>query len=185
MSWLSEYRLDINKYAVRNGGGPLKQVLTQQGLWVLLQYRVERALYLSRLPSLMKRPLQWASIIWHKGVEIATGVDFPCTANIGPGVHLPHCGNIVVHADAIIGDDCCISQGVTIGVSGRGQRRGVPTLGNRVYVGVNAVVVGPIVIGDGVVIGANSLVNRDVPPNCTVLGVPSTVVSQQGSEGYL
>lgn len=152
---------------------------------MLLQYRFERAIYLSSLPSLIKTPFRWALIIWHKLIEITTGVDFPCTAKIGSGMHLPHCGNIVVHAAAIIGEDCCLSQGVTIGISGRGLRRGVPTLGNRVYVGVNAVVVGPITVGDGSLIGANSLVNRDVPPNCTVVGVPSTVVSQQGSEDYI
>ena len=185
MSWFSDYRFDIAKYASLNGGGPLKQVLTQQGLWVLLQYRVERALYLSRLPSIVKRPLRWATIVWHKAVEIITGVDLPCTAVIGRGLHLPHCGNIVLHADAMIGNNCCISQGVTIGVSGRGERRGVPRLGNQVYVGVNAVVVGSIVVGDEALIGANSLVNRDVPPRCTVVGVPSIIVSQRGSEGYL
>ena len=185
VNWLVDYRFDVRRYSLLNNGSSLKQVLTQQGLWVLLQYRFERAVYLSGLPFLVKRPLQWASIIWHKLIEITTGVDLPCTAKIGSGMHLPHCGNIVVHGDAVIGNDCCLSQGVTIGISGRGSRRGVPTLGNRVYVGVNAVIVGPITVGDGSLIGANSLVNRDVPPNCTVVGVPSIVVSQQGSEGYI
>src|SRR5690606_2511217 len=84
-----------------------------------------------------------------------------------------------------IGADCCISQGVTIGVSGRGEMRGVPVVGNRVYFGVNAVVVGKIYVGDDVLIGANSLVNRDVPEHCTVLGVPAVITSEKGSEGYL
>lgn len=183
--WLADYRSDVRKYSQLNGGSSLKQVLSQQGLWVLLEYRLERALYLSNLPFAIKRPLQWAAIVWHKLIEITTGVDIPCTARIGSGMHIPHCGNIVVHAGAVIGNDCCLSQGVTIGISGRGDRRGVPAVGDRVYFGANAVVVGPITVGDGSLIGANSLVNRDVPPNCTVLGVPAIVISRQGSADYI
>jgi serine O-acetyltransferase len=90
-----------------------------------------------------------------------------------------------VHGRARVGADCCISQGVTIGVSGRGEKRGVPVIRDRVYLGVNAVIVGKIDVGDDVVVGANSLVNRDVPPHTTVVGVPAVIVSQNGSEEYL
>ena len=134
---------------------------------------------------MIKCPLRFLLTLWHKLIEITTGISLPCTVTAGPGLHLPHCGMRVVNSGVVLGADCCISQGVTIGVSGRGQRRGVPRIGDRVYFGVNAVVAGKIVIGDDVLIGANSLVNRDVPAHCTVLGVPAVVVSQKGSEGYL
>jgi serine O-acetyltransferase len=91
----------------------------------------------------------------------------------------------VVNGRAVIGADCCICQGVTVGVSGRGEKRGVPVIGDGVYFGVNAVVVGKISVGDDVLIAANSLVNRDVPSHCTVLGVPAAIVSEKGSEEYL
>jgi serine O-acetyltransferase len=185
LSWWTDYRSDVTRYQALNGGSALKQVLTEQGLWALLQYRLAAAVYRSRLPWLLKKPLRLLLTLWHKLVEITTGISLPCTAVIGPGLHLPHCGPRVINAGSVLGPDCCVSQGVTIGVSGRGDRRGVPRLGARVYLGANAVVAGKIVVGDDVVVGANSLVNRDVPPHCTVVGVPAVVISQRGSEDYI
>lgn len=185
MSWRTDYRCDMARYKMLNGGGALKQMLTEQGLWALLEYRLAAAVYRSRLPWPLKKPLRLLLTLWHKLVEITTGISLPCTAIIGPGLHLPHCGSRVINAGSVLGPDCCVSQGVTIGVSGRGERRGVPRLGARVYLGANAVVAGKIVVGDDVVVGANSLVNRDVPPHCTVVGVPAVVISQRGSEDYI
>jgi serine O-acetyltransferase len=185
MSWWSDYCLDVKKYRALNGGGALKNILIEQGLWVLLQHRLEAAVYRSAIPRLIKRPLQLMLIIWHKIIELTTGINLPCTTRIGPGMHLPHCGYRIVNAGAEIGADCCLTQGVTIGVSGRGERRGVPKIGNRVFIGANATVAGKIVIGDDVVIAANSLVNRDVPSHCTVVGVPAKIVSDRGSEEYI
>ena len=82
-------------------------------------------------------------------------------------------------------DNCNISQGVTIGVSGLGEKRGVPIIGNNVYIAANAVCAGKIVIEDNVLIGACSLVNKDVAKNSTVVGVPAIVVSDKGSKGYI
>jgi serine O-acetyltransferase len=185
MSWRSDYGLDVKKYQALNGGGALKQILTEQGLWVLLVYRIEAAVYRSALPRIIKRPLLLLLVVAHKIIEICTGINLPCTARVGPGMHLPHCGYRVVNGEAEIGADCCLTQGVTIGVSGRGERRGVPKIGDRVYIGANATVVGKIVIGDDVVIAANSLVNRDVPNHCTVVGVPARVANNRGSEEYI
>jgi glycosyltransferase involved in cell wall biosynthesis len=163
MQWLNNFRRDLQTYRQLNGGGAWKQVLTERGLWALLVYRVESAMYRSRLPAVLRKPLRWALV----------------------PLHIPHAGNIVVHAHAVIGAHCCLCQGVTIGISGRGEHRGVPKLGDRVFVGVNAVVVGKIVVGDDAVIGANSLVNRDVPSHTTALGVPAVVVNQHGSKEYI
>ncbi|MDB6027433.1 MAG: serine acetyltransferase-like protein [Verrucomicrobiales bacterium] len=185
MSWLSDFREDVKRYASLNGGSGWKQILTEQGLWASLQYRCDAAIYRSTLPPLIKRPIRLLLIAWHKVVEITTGISLPCTARIGPGLHLPHCGTRVINASAIIGSNCCMSHGVTVGVSGRGMQRGVPVIGDRVYFGVNAVVVGKIFVGDDVVIGANSVVNRDVPRHCTVFGIPATIVSDRGSEDYI
>lgn len=185
MSWLSDYRFDVAKYQQLNGGSALKQILTEQGLWALLQYRLDAAVYRSQLPWLVKRPLRLVLTLWHKLVELTTGICLPCTVIAGPGLHLPHCGARVVNGGTVLGADCCISQGVTIGISGRGEHRGVPRIGNRVYLAANAVVAGKIVVGDDVVVGANSTVTRDVPAHCTVQGVPAVVVSQNGSADYI
>jgi serine O-acetyltransferase len=185
MKWLSDFQCDLRKYSLLNKGAWWKQLLFEQGLWASLEYRMEAALYRSHLPGLIKSPLRLLMLPWRKLVEVATGISLPCTANIGPGLHLPHSGFRTVNAGAVIGADCCISQGVTIGVSGRGQERGTPILGDRVYLGANSVVVGKITLGNDVCVGANSVVNRNVSPHCTVIGVPAVTVSESGSEDYI
>lgn len=185
MKWLADFKEDIDRCVALDGGSAWKHVLLEQGLWALMQYRVERAIYHSRIPALIKLPLRLGLILWRKLVEITTSINLPCTAEIGAGLHLPHCGMRVVNARAVIGVNCTICQGATIGVSGRGQMRGVPVIGNRVYIGVNAVVVGKISVGDDALVGANSLVNRDVPAHCTAVGVPAAVTSENGSSEYL
>jgi len=183
--WLSGYRRDIGRYKAYRNRGALTQLLTQQGLWALLQYRTASAIYRSSLPAVLRRPLLLLASAWQKLVEVLTGISLPYTASIGPGFYVGHFGNIIVNGEAVIGSNCNISQGVTIGVSGRGERRGVPTIGDRVYIGANAVVAGKITVGDDVVIGANSLVISDVPASSTALGVPAVIVDGNCSADYL
>jgi serine O-acetyltransferase len=184
--WWSLYKQDMARYKSYRTNKPLFMfLLTEQGLWALLQYRIASAMYRSHLPHLIKAPLLALAIVWLKFIEMATGISIPCQATIGPGLYIGHFGNIFVSEDAVIGHTCNISQGVTIGVSGRGQRRGVPRIGNRVYIAANAVIVGKITIGDDAVIAANSLVTTDVTAHTTVMGVPAQLKSTHGSEAYL
>lgn len=81
---------------------------------------------------------------------------------------------VVIHKRSVIGDDCHIDQGVTIG--GTTKKEEVPVLGNSVYVGAGAKILGPIHIGDNVVIGANCVVVSDIPSNSLVVGVPGKVI---------
>lgn len=185
MSWLSVYRQDVGRYTEYAGGGALIQMLTQQGLWALFQYRLAAAIYHARLPGGLKRLLLLWMVAWQKLLEITTGICLPYTAVIGPGLYIGHFGQIILNGKTVLGRDCNLSQGVTIGVSGRGEQRGVPQIGDRVYFGANAVVAGSITIGNDVVIGANTLVTADVPDNCTVVGVPGGIVSRKGSQDYL
>lgn len=99
----------------------------------------------------------------------------PYSANIGKGTKFGYGGlGVVIHKAAIIGENCLISQHVTIG--GSGTRKGVPVIGDNVEIGAGAKVLGPIKIGDGVIIGANAVVLTDVYPNTVVGGVPSRVL---------
>ncbi|MBI1792668.1 MAG: serine acetyltransferase [Chloroflexi bacterium] len=185
MSWITNYQTDLRRYTEYSGSFWLSQFLTQQGLWALLQHRISFAIYSGHWPRLIKRILLWGCVVWQKLIEIITGITIPYTATIGNGLYIGHFGTIILHPHTRMGDNCNLSQGVTIGISGRGERRGVPTIGNRVYIGANAVIVGKIHVGDDVVIGANSLVNRDVPSCCTVLGVPAKIMSEQDSGDYI
>src|SRR5579883_1510129 len=132
MGWFADFRRDVRKYTA-DGGAAWKALLLEQGLWVTFQYRIEAAVYRSHWPALFKKPVRLGLTLWHKLIETVTGICLPCTAEIGPGLHLPHCGTRVVNASAVLGADCCLCPGVSIGISGHGTRRCVPVVGNRVY----------------------------------------------------
>jgi serine O-acetyltransferase len=123
--------------------------------------------------------------LWQKLIEMLTGISIPASAQIGHSFYIGHFGGIILNAKTVIGNNCNISQGVTIGISGLGAHRGVPVIGNDVYMGANAVIAGNIVVGNYVLIGACSLVNSTIPDFSVVLGVPAVIISQKGSEGYI
>lgn len=113
------------------------------------------------------------------------GIDIPFNTRIGAGFYIGHFSCIFVNEDCVIGDNCNVSQGVTIGTSNRGERAGNPVIGNNVYIGPGAKVIGAIKVGDDVAIGANCVVTRDVPDHAVVAGVPGRVISTKGSAGYV
>jgi serine O-acetyltransferase len=105
--------------------------------------------------------------------------------NIGPGLHLSHWGSVVVNWRATVGRNCNLSHDVTIGMTSRGDRAGVPEIGDNVYIGPGAKIFGGIKIGNDVAIGANAVVTRDVADRSVVVGAPARQVSVEGSEGYV
>lgn len=107
--------------------------------------------------------------------------------SVGRGLYLGHPYNITVSEYAVIGDNCNLNKGATIGSENRGERTGAPTLGSRVWVGTNAVLVGKITIGDNVLIAPNAYVNMDVPSNSIVIGNPARIITDRGdaTEGYI
>ena len=123
--------------------------------------------------------------LWQKINEVLTGISIPASSEIGHSFYIGHFGGITLNSKAIIGSNCNISQGVTIGVSGKDENRGVPIIGNNVYIGANAVICGKIKVGDNTLIGACSLVNRDLPDNAVAVGVPAQIISFKGSNGYI
>lgn len=114
------------------------------------------------------------------------GLEIPPQANLGAGLYLGHPFNITVNPKAILGDNCNLHKGVTIGQENRGKRKGAPTLGDRVWVGVNASIVGAVIIGSDVLVAPNSYVNEDVPSHSVVLGNPCRVFHRDdATEGYI
>jgi serine O-acetyltransferase len=176
---------DIKKYKKYSEKNSIVLILTQQGMWALIVYRINHAIYKSKLPLLIKKFLLIFGVINQKWIEIITGISLPYKSKIGHSFYIGHFGNIIINANSVIGTNCNISQGVTIGVSGRGDKRGVPIIGDNVYFGANSTVVGKIIIGDNALIGANSLVVDDVEPGSTVVGVPAKMVNANDSTGYI
>jgi len=108
----------------------------------------------------------------------------PFLADIGSGFYIGHYGGIIVSPFSKIGKNCNLSHGVTIGQSNRGKNKGYPVVGNNVYIGPGAKIIGRVVIGDNVAIGANCVVTKDVPDNAVVVGVPGRVISFDGVNGH-
>ena len=126
-------------------------------------------------------PLVW--YIW-ACKKLKFGINIPFRAEVGSGLYIGHHGGIIVHPDCIFGRNCNISQGVTLGIAGRGHKRGCPKLGNHVYIGAGAVIIGNITVGNNVAIGANSVVTRDVPDNAVLVGAPAKIVSYKGADDF-
>ena len=103
------------------------------------------------------------------------------SSDIGEGLYIGHAHNINVHPEAVLGKNCNLNKGCTIGRENRGKRNGVPTIGDEVWIGSNATVVGKIVIGDDVLIAPNAYVNFDVPSHSIVLGNPGKIISRDNA----
>lgn len=119
-------------------------------------------------PVWLSVPLKALYLVIKVPLELTLGIDIPLDSNIGPGLHIGHFGGVFLYCDA--GRHLTVGQGVTIGFKGAGKSTRWPTLGNDIYVGTGAKVIGPITVGDGVVIGANTVVTKDVPPRTRVVG---------------
>lgn len=109
--------------------------------------------------------------IWSnmRGLEIST------VNPIGGGIYLGHAYNITINQNVRIGNNCNLHKGIVIGQENRGKRKGVPNIGNKVWIGINAAIVGKITIGDDVLIAPNSYVNCDVPSHSVVYGNPCII----------
>lgn len=105
---------------------------------------------------------------------------------IGEGLYIGHPYGITINPKVVMGKNCNISKGVTIGQENRGTRKGTPIIGNCVYFGVNSTIVGKITIGDDVLIAPNSYVNRNIPSHSIVIGNPCIIIpTQNATEGYI
>ena len=131
------------------------------------------------------RLLFYFFFLWLRRLKVKYGFDISYRTQIGKGFYIGHFGNIVIHGDTVIGENCNISQGMTIGVSNYGEKKGIPTIGNRVFIGPNAGVFGNITIGNNVTIGANAVVTEDIADGKTILPSKMTVLDKDLSDFYI
>lgn len=148
--------------------------------------------YWMRTCAFLKQSNIWCRsiFVWIAGhilrhYDYKYGISIPYSIKIGSGFVIGHFGGIVVNNKAVIGKNCTITQGVTVGKANRGRNKGYPTIGDNVYIGPGAKVIGNVRVGDNVAIGANCVVTRDVPDNAVVAGVPGEVISYEGSKDYV
>jgi serine O-acetyltransferase len=144
-----------------------------QGFWALVVYRFGRWRYGVR-PVWARKVCSGIYRVLFKLVQIVTGIELPCEVTLGRNFVIDHHGGIVISGYTRFGNDCRIRSGVCIGLSHVGDPR-VPVIGNGVDIGTGAKLLGPITIGDNVLIGANAVVLCDVPSDCIAVGVPAEV----------
>lgn len=143
-----------------------------RGFWALVFYRYGRW-----VAAMRPGPIRWAlngvystlSII----APVITGVSLDRSTEIGSALHIIHPGMVLIHPRARIGHRVGVMHGITIGTSP--THPGMPTIGDDVFIGCGAVILGPVTIGDGARIAPNSLVITDVAPGATAIGVPAKV----------
>ena len=152
--------------------GSLEILATWPGVHALLAHRVAHALYCTGLP-LLPRVIAAAS-------RSVTGIEIHPAARIGAGFFIDHGMGAVIGETAEIGDNVTLYQGVTLGGTGFGTGKRHPTVQDNVTIGSGAKLLGPITVGHGSKIGANSVVIHDVPPNSTVVGNPGHPVRIDG-----
>jgi serine O-acetyltransferase len=154
------------------GVGTVGLVAGWPGVQALLAHRLAHALHRGGVP-LLPRAISY-------GARVLTGIEIHHAAEIGSGLFIDHGSGLVIGETAKIGDDVTLYQGVTLGGTGFETGKRHPTVQDNVTIGSGAKLLGPIEIGHGAKIGANSVVIRDVPPNATVVGVPGHPVRVDG-----
>lgn len=113
------------------------------------------------------------------------GISIPYNTNISEGFYIGHFGGIVVNHKTVIEENCNISRGVTIGETYGGKNPCIPVLGDNVYIGPGAKIIGGITVGNNVAIGVNCVLTKSVPNNAIVVGIPGEIISDIGSENYI
>ena len=151
----------------------LEVILTYSGFHALLAHRIAHWLRSRKVPFVPRAISQVAR--WLTGIEIHP------EAQIGSGFFIDHGMGVVIGETAEIGDYVTLFQGVTLGGTGKERGKRHQTLGNHVVIGAGAKVLGGIRIGNNVKVGANSVVLKSVPANCTVIGVPGRIIRTEGS----
>ncbi len=149
-------------------------LLTYSGLHAIHHYRISHWLYQHRMFT--------AARIISQVSRFFTGIEIHPGATIGRRFFIDHGMGVVIGETAVIGDDCLLYQGVTLGGTGKDKGKRHPTLGNNVMVGSGAKVLGPFTVGNNVKIAAGAVVLEALPDNCTAVGVPARVVRCDGKK---
>jgi serine O-acetyltransferase len=173
---VKELRRDVQAARTRDPAASevsrLEIVTTWPGIHALLAHRVAHALDATGV-SLLPRLISMLT-------RMVTGIEIHPAAQIGAGLFIDHGTGVVIGETAVIGDDVTLYQGVTLGGTGFATGKRHPTIEDNVTIGSGAKLLGPITVGHGAKIGANSVVITDVPPNSTVVGNPGHPVRVEG-----
>lgn len=174
MGFFKDTKEDINAVLLKDPAArnAFEVLLCYPGVWAIIWHRLNHWLYLKNLKLLAR--------ILSQFVRFITGIEIHPGATIGKRCFIDHGMAVVIGETSEIGDDVTIYQGVTLGGTGKDKGKRHPTIGNRVVISTGAKVLGPFKVGDDVKIGAGSVVLKEIPNNCTVVGIPGTIVKRGG-----
>lgn len=164
---------DLARYRAKGYSG--KHLWLEPAIWSIASYRLGNWLYAGKPNTILRIPLKLISFLLTKFCLIFMEMDLDPQATIGGGLYIGHIGGVHINPGAIIGRNCNLTHRITIGASAMG-RSGIPIVGDDVYIGTGAVLVGKIKVGSGAKIAANTLVLTNVPEGATVMGVPGRIV---------
>jgi serine O-acetyltransferase len=176
---------DYRRHRATGTRSAVAVVLLSQGYWATAVYRISHWAKVRLRVAGVRVVVNAGCVLLQKMVEVMTGISIPAGCEIGAGLYVGHFGGIVIDVESRLGQNCNLSQGVTLGVGGRGELEGAPVLGDRVHVGANAVVLGRITIGDDAVIGPGAVVMSSVPACGIAMGNPARVVGNLGSFDFV
>jgi serine O-acetyltransferase len=172
---MSRFAADVHRYKSKGHQG--RGLWLHPALWAIAWYRLGNWLHVSPPSVILRVPLKLISYLGNKWCEVFMEMCIDPQAIIGPGLYIGHIGGVHINPGAVLGTNCDVAHRVTIGTSAMG-RQGAPVLGDDVYIGTGATLVGRIKVGDGAKIAANTLVITNVPAGSTVMGVPGRIVSR-------
>jgi serine O-acetyltransferase len=173
---------DLDRYRITDHRSYLGALIICPGATAGIIYRISHWMfvYQGRFQNLVRIGYLF-SILIKRLSEALNGISIQPQATIGEGLYIGHGGSVHIGGKAVLGNNCNISQEVTIGVAGRGDRRGTPRIGDRVFIGAGAKILGAIEIGNDVAIGANSVVTKSLPDRAVAVGIPANIISYEGS----
>jgi serine O-acetyltransferase len=170
---MNRFTEDLSRYLTRGYRG--KDLWLNPAVWAIASYRLSNWLYVDKPIALIRIPLKLISFVVVKWCVVFMEMDLDPQATIGGGLYIGHIGGVHINPGAVLGRNCDVAHRVTIGASAMG-RQGVPVVGDNVYIGTGATLVGKIKIGNGAKIAANTLVMSNIPAGATVMGVPGRIV---------
>jgi serine O-acetyltransferase len=157
-----DWKADLRRYRCT-------EWLSEPAVWALTSYRFGR--WTLTLPHGARETMSLVYAVFRLASRIASNVDIPRNARVGPGLKIFHTGPVVVHPGAVIGANCVLLQGVTVGVRERPGE--LPVIEDNVTLGAYAQILGGVTVGRGAKVGAMSVVVHDVPPGAVALGAPA------------
>src|SRR5579872_6967918 len=163
---MGRFSEDLARYRAKGYSG--KDLWLEPAIWSIASYRLGNWLYAGKPNPILRIPLKLISFLLIKFCLIFMEMDVDPQATIGGGLYIGHIGGVHINPGAVLGRNCNLTHRITIGASAMG-RSGIPIVGDDVYIGTGAVLVGKIKVGSGAKIAANTLVMTNVPEGATVM----------------